>query len=337
MEIREHYDLTAFNTFGVEAHTRFFAVVESKKDLIDLSEIEAFQENPKLFLGGGSNILFTHDFPGFVLLNKLTGIEILKEDTENVWLKVMGGENWHELVLFTTEHAWWGIENLAYIPGSVGGAPVQNIGAYGAELKDVLVDVDVYDTDLKQKVTFKKEECNFGYRDSIFKNVPRGKYFVLSITLLLSKKPKPNTTYKVLAEYLAKNNIQVQTPRDIAHAVTEIRKSKLPDPKVIGNAGSFFKNVFVTVEEKNELAQTYPDLPFFEDAGQIKVPAGWLIEQCGWKGQRIGNVGVHDKQALVLVNYGGSSGEDVLHLARSIIQSVQEKFGIILTPEVNII
>lgn len=337
MELKKDFDLTNLNTFGVQANARFFVELTSEKDLVELLQLDLFQKSAKLFLGGGSNVLFTTDFDGFVVLNKLTGIEILEENPERVRLKVMAGENWHSLVLFTVKHGWWGIENLAYIPGSVGGAPVQNIGAYGSELSQTIESVEAYNTETNQKVIFSKTDCNFGYRDSFFKQSPKGRYLITSIVLVLSKAPKINTSYKILADYLAQNQIEVKSPQDIANVVVAIRNTKLPDPKVLGNAGSFFKNVYVNEAKKNSLLAEYSTMPFFVEEGKIKIPAGWLVEQCGWKGKKVGNVGVHEKQALVLVNYGGGTGLEVKSLAEGIIKSVQEKFGIRLTPEVNII
>jgi UDP-N-acetylmuramate dehydrogenase len=255
----------------------------------------------------------------------------------------MGGELWHDLVMFIVNSGFWGIENLALIPGTVGASPVQNIGAYGAELNDVLENVEAYEVATGIKKVFSKEECKLGYRDSVFKNKLKGKYFISAVTLKLSKKNKKDVVYKALQEYLEKNKIEIKCPKDIAEAVVAIRKSKLPDPKVLGNAGSFFKNIFITREQLQKLQSAYPEISYFEEDGIIKIPAGWLIEQCGpasgtsWKGYRCGNVGVHEKQALVLVNYGGATGEEVIELANKIILSVKEKFGLELAPEVNIV
>jgi UDP-N-acetylmuramate dehydrogenase len=231
----------------------------------------------------------------------------------------------------------WGIENLSLIPGTVGGAPMQNIGAYGAELKSVLESVEAYDIATGDKRTFSRDECMLGYRDSVFKNNLKDKYFISAVTLKLSKIENRNITYKILQEYLNDNKIEVNGSKDISEAVASIRRSKLPDPKVIGNAGSFFKNVFVDNKKMEELKKLYPTIPYFEEDGVTKIPAGWLIEQCGWKGKRVGNVGVHDKQALVLVTHGGATGLEVKSLAEQIISSVSEKFGITLVPEVNLI
>ncbi|MFZ2072421.1 MAG: UDP-N-acetylmuramate dehydrogenase [Minisyncoccia bacterium] len=337
MEILKNYDLTKLNTFGIKAEAKFFVEVDKEEDFKNLFDSLEFKNNEKLFLGGGSNILFTKDFDGIVILNKLKGIEILKEDNEYVFVKSMGGELWHDLVIFAVGHEYSGIENLSLIYGTVGAAPIQNIGAYGSEIKDVIEEVEVYDIKTGEKRIFKKDECEFGYRDSIFKNKLKGKYFISAVILKLKKIHDLNISYKALKDHFEKNNLEVKNAKDISDVVINIRKSKLPDPKVLGSAGSFFKNVYVNNEKFEELKSNYPDILSFEENGQIKIPAGWLIEKCGWKGKRVGNVGVHEKQALVLVNYGGASGEEVLNLANQIIDSVFQKFGLKLTPEVNIV
>jgi UDP-N-acetylmuramate dehydrogenase len=247
---------------------------------------------------------------------------------------------WHDLVNFAVGRGLWGIENLSLIPGTVGAAPMQNIGAYGAELRNVLENVEAFDIGTgkeNKKRIFASEECELGYRDSIFKNSLKDKYFISAITLKLSKKEKKNLTYKALTDHLEKNKIEVKSSKDISEAVADIRRSKLPDPGVIPNAGSFFKNVFVTPEKLEELRKIYPEIPHFDEEGSVKIPAGWLIEQCGWKGKKVGNVGVHEKQALVLVNHGGAEGKEILFLANKIISDVEEKFGLELAPEVNLI
>jgi UDP-N-acetylmuramate dehydrogenase len=337
MNIFNNYNLSELNTFGISVKAKFFAEVKTEAGLLELFNMPEFKQNKKIFLGGGSNVLFVRDFDGMVILNKLKGLEITSEDEESVIIRAMGGENWHDLVVFSTDKGYWGIENLSLIPGTVGAAPIQNIGAYGTELKDVLLSVEAVETETGIKKVFTKEECELGYRDSVFKNKLKGQYFISAINLKLSKTPKANLSYKILAKYLEDNKIDVKSPSDVSKAVIAIRQSKLPDPKRIGNAGSFFKNVFVDKEQLLNLQEKYPDISYFEEDGIIKIPAGWLIEQCGWKGKRIGNVGVHEKQALVLVNYGGAGGEEVIELAHNIIQSVKEKFGLELTPEVNIV
>ena len=370
MKILKNYDLTNLNTFHIKANAKFFCEINNETDLKELFESSEFQNSEKLFLGGGSNLLFTKDFEGIVILNRLKGIEIVGEDSENVFVKSMGGEWWNDLVNFVVERGYWGIENLSLVPGTVGATPVQNIGAYGVELKDSLDKVEAYEIQTghpsamlgARKRIFTKEECEFGYRDSVFKNKLKGQYFISAIVLKLNKSENKNIRYKALQEYLDKNHIEVKSVKDISNSVSEIRRSKLPDPKILGNAGSFFKNVFVSSEELKNLLEKYPEMPYFEEdrtspltpllikerggstnveQGKvdviIKIPAGWLIEQCGWKGKRVGNVGVHDKQALVLVNYGGATGEEIKNLAFEIIDSVYQKFGLKLSPEVNLI
>lgn len=337
MKIEHNYDLTKINTFGVKAEALFFVEIKKEEDVYELLSTIEFKNNPKLFLGGGSNILFTEDFKGIVVQNKLKGIEIIKEDENNTWIRSLSGEVWHDLVLFAVNKELWGIENLSLVPGTVGGTPMQNIGAYGVEAKETINTVDVVDIETGEKKTLSNEECNFGYRDSIFKKEAKGKYFIIAVTFKLSKVPKPNLSYKILSQYMEEKKIPPTTPKNISDSVSEIRRSKLPDPKILGNAGSFFKNVFVDKDKLEKLRELYPDVPSFEEDGVIKIPSGWLIEKCGWKGKRVGNVGVHEKQALVLVNYGGATGKDILNLANSIIDSVKVKFDLKLTPEVNVV
>jgi len=344
MEILKDYDLTKLNTFGIATKARFFVEIEKEEEIKEIFNSQEFKNNPKLFLGGGSNILFTKDFDGMVVLNRLKRIEILSEDSEKVLIKAMGGEWWNDLVNFVVDKDFWGIENLALIPGTVGATPVQNIGAYGVELKDILEKVEAYNTENGTKRIFSKEECELGYRDSIFKNKLKGQYFISAVILKLNKNKKENTDYRALQDYLEKNNLEIKSSKDVSTAISEIRKSKLPDPKILGNAGSFFKNVYVTKEKLEDLLEKYPNMPFFKEntfaqasTGEIKIPSGWLIEQCGWKGKRVGKVGVHDKQSLVLINYGGAKGQEILGLANQIIKDVFEKFGLKLIPEVNLI
>ncbi|MFA6520051.1 MAG: UDP-N-acetylmuramate dehydrogenase [Candidatus Paceibacterota bacterium] len=354
MKIEKNYNLSKLNTFGIQAKAKLFVEINTEEDIKELFILPEFQKNNKLFLGGGSNVLFTKDFDGIVILNKLKGIEIIEETSENVKVRALGGENWHDMVTFAVDRDLWGIENLSLIPGTVGAAPMQNIGAYGVELKNTLLDVEAYNIETGEKRIFPKEECELGYRESIFKHKNKGQYFIFAITLRLNKKENRNISYRILADYLEKNKIEVKRVKDISDAVAAIRRSKLPDPKIIGNAGSFFKNIFVSEVEFKKLQTEYPDIPHFEEpadaealAGRdevvIKIPAGWFIEKCGpangisWKGYRIGNVGVHERQALVLVNYGGATGREIVDLASQIISSVKEKFNLELTPEVNIV
>lgn len=343
MEVQKNYNLSQLNTFGINVNALFFTEINNETDLALLFTLSEFKQNKKIFLGGGSNILFAKDFDGMVVLNKLKGIEILEENDQDVLIRSMGGEIWHDLVMFTVDRGYWGIENLAFIPGTVGAAPMQNIGAYGVEIKNTLLNVETFEIETGEKKIFSKEKCELGYRDSCFKNKIKGKYFISAITLRLNKNGKPNTDYKILREYLEKNKIEVKSSKDISEAVVAIRKNKLPNPKIIGNAGSFFKNIFLDKKKFKELLKNYPEMPYFEEEEQIKIPAGWLIEKCGptneisWKGYRSGNVGVHSKQALVLVNYGGATGEQIIKLANKIKVSVKDKFNLELIPEVNIV
>jgi len=337
MKIQKNYNLSKLNTFGIEANAKNFTGIESEADLKELFNLPEFKQNKKMFLGGGSNVLFTKDFDGFVVLNKLKGIEIIEENSEYALVRAMSGELWHELILFAVKHGLWGIENLSLIPGTVGAAPMQNIGAYGTELKDTLFDIEAFEIETGVKKIFTKEECELGYRESIFKNKLKGKYFISAVVLKLSKLENKNIVYKTLQEYFDKNKITEYSLKNISEAVASIRRSKLPDPKILGNAGSFFKNVFLGKDKLGAFLEKYPDLPYFEDDGSIKIPAGWLIEQCEFKGYRKGHVGVHEKHALVLVNYGGATGKEILELADKIITSVKEKFNVELVPEVNIV
>jgi UDP-N-acetylmuramate dehydrogenase len=343
MTISKDYDLIKLNTFGISAKAKFFVEIENQTDLFELFDDPIFKNNEKLFLGGGSNVLFTKDFDGIVILNKMKGIEIVREDEDEVLLRAMSGEIWSDLVNFSVEHNYWGIENLSLIYGTVGAAPMQNIGAYGVELKDVLEQVETIEIKTGEKKIFSNHECELGYRDSVFKNRLKGQFFISSIVVRLNKKEKINIEYKVLKEYLIENKIIVQKSKDISDAVAHIRKSKLPDPSILGNAGSFFKNVFVDAEKVQNLLEDFREMPYFKEDDFIKIPAGWLIEQCGpangisWKGYRIGNVGVHEKQALVIVNHGGATGEEIKDFVEQIISSVYAKFGLKLVPEVNLI
>jgi UDP-N-acetylmuramate dehydrogenase len=338
MVIQKEYNLTDLNTFHVKAKAKLFCEIKTEQDFLDLIETEEFKKNNKLFIGGASNILFVNDFfDGIVICNRIKNIEIIKEDENFVWIKSMGGEWWNDLVSFSVGKNFWGIENLALVPGTVGAAPVQNIGAYGVEVKDIIESVEAFDIETGEKKVFSNLECEFGYRESIFKNKLKGRYFIISVTFKLNKTENKNINYKALTDYLEQNKLEIKTSKDISDAISEVRKSKLPDPKVLGSAGSFFKNVYVDENKLEELQKNNLNMPVFNEDGKIKIPTGWLIEQCGWKGKRVGNVGVHEKQALVLVNYGGAEGKEVLNLANEIIDSVYAKFGLKLVPEVNLI
>ncbi len=338
MTIKSNVSLKPFNTFGVSATTKYFTRIEKIADLQTLLKNPIYQQTQKLILGGGSNVLFTQDFEGLLLYNNLKGIQKVKETKEHVWVKANSGENWHQFVLYCVEKNWAGIENLSLIPGSVGAAPLQNIGAYGVELKDVFKELEAFDLQTGEIVIFKNQDCRFGYRESVFKNVLKGRYFVLSVTLKLDKNPQYKLDYGVIRQQLDAMNISKLSVKEVSNAICIIRQKKLPNPKKIGNAGSFFKNPVVSQSFFEKLQNQFPDVPFYRlDADTIKVPAGWLIEQCGWKGKKVGQTGTYKNQALVLVNHGAATGKEVAKLARDIQFSVTEKFNIKLEQEVNTI
>jgi UDP-N-acetylmuramate dehydrogenase len=304
------------------------------------SVLRQFKDVPILILGGGSNLLFTDNFDGLVLAMRNKGIAIEEESDTEVLVKAAAGEVWHDLVMYATARGWGGIENLSLIPGTVGAAPIQNIGAYGVELKDVFHSLEAYLPHREIFTNFTAAQCQFAYRDSIFKRELKGKAIISSVTLRLQKQPLANISYGAIAETLQAHGIAPQnaTIAQVSEAVIAIRKSKLPDPSVLGNAGSFFKNPEIDSVHFEKLKATFPELPGYpvsEDT--VKVPAGWLIEQCGWKGRRVGETGAHAQQALVLVNYGGAHGKDILNLARQVQQSVEDRFGIAIVPEVNVV
>lgn len=333
VEILKNFNLKHFNTFGICAQTDYFASVHSADELI---EILANSIEPKLILGGGSNILFTENFHGLVIHIELKGIEIVEENENSVKIRVEAGENWHEFVKFCVERNFGGIENLSLIPGTVGAAPVQNIGAYGVELRDILVELTALIRNSGEFRTFSNEECGFGYRDSIFKRELKNSVVITSVTIELSKNLSLKTDYGAIRDELS--GIVNPTIQDVSEAVCRIRMSKLPNPAELGNSGSFFKNPEISSEKFDLVLNLFPKIPHFTaPLGKIKIPAGWLIEQSGWKGFRDGDAGVHKQQALVLVNYGNANGKEILDLAQKIQASVREKFDIHLETEVNII
>lgn len=337
--LEENKNLQALNTFGIAATARYFCCISSVDDLRELQQHTLYKTQPRLILGGGSNVLFCNNFDGLVVQCKLKGIHTVRESEETITLEVASGEVWHRLVQHCVKNNWGGIENLSLIPGSAGAAPIQNIGAYGVEVKDVIESVTCIDLESGELRVFSNQQCKFGYRESVFKHEWKEKFFISSVTLTLTKKNhRINTQYGAIADTLKQMNVSVPTIQSISDAVISIRKSKLPDPAMIGNAGSFFKNPSIAFEHYLSLQKNNPSIPNYPSVNQeVKVPAGWLIEQCGWKGKKIGEVGVHAQQALVLVNYGNGKGEEIFSLAQQIIESVKEKFNITLTPEVNII
>ncbi|MCG8577307.1 MAG: UDP-N-acetylmuramate dehydrogenase [Flavobacteriales bacterium] len=336
--IQKQHSLKEYNTFGIEAKAYSFAKFQSIDELVEILQSRKSINDPLLILGGGSNILLTRDYEGLAIKNELTGIDVVEEDEQQVKIRAMAGEVWHELVMYAVSNGYGGIENLSLIPGSVGAAPMQNIGAYGVEIKDVFVELEALNRKSLQIETFTKENCKFGYRESVFKRDLKDQYIILSVTLLLSKKHQLNTSYGAIEQELTKKGIDTPGIKDVSEAVIAIRQSKLPDPAEIGNSGSFFKNPVVSAEKFEQLKSKFPDIANYPlPNGEVKLAAGWLIDQAGWKGKTIGNYGVHKNQALVLVNYGGASGADIWQLSEDILQSVKDIYDVDLEREVNII
>lgn len=338
MMIQENFDLSSYTTFHTPARARFFQEITQRNDLVHFVRDERLATYPRLVLGGGSNILFTKDFDGVVLLNNLKGITIIDSSDDYMIVECMSGESWHEFVMWSVEHHVQGLETLALIPGTVGAAPVQNIGAYGSEVKDTILSVEIFDYTTQTFRTLDQAACAFAYRTSIFKTPQARDWFIVAVRFRLYFHQKPKVHYPALIQELEHQGITEPTIQQVADAVIAVRTRKLPDPAKIGNAGSFFKNPYVSQDLFISLQQHYPDMPFFDEGEQgIKIPAGWLIEQCGWKGKREGAVGVHEQQALVLVNYGNATGAEIVALAQRISHDVQEKFALALEPEVRIL
>lgn len=337
MQVQKNISLQPYNTFGIAVIAQQFVEINTLSDLKHLPALVNENQNI-LILGGGSNMLFTQNYDGLVIKNNLKGITLIKEDKDTIFIKAMAGETWHNFVMYCVENNFGGVENLSLIPGCVGAAPIQNIGAYGVELKDVFVELEAMELQSGKIITVDTSTCKFGYRNSIFKQEWKGKYIIISVTLQLQKKPKLNTSYGAIQHTLSQNNIHQPTVKDISDAVIAIRQSKLPDPKIIGNAGSFFKNPEVEITVYDNLKKQFPDIPGYPISdSKIKIPAGWMIEHCGFKGKRIGNTGAHKDQALVLVNYGGATGKEIFDLAMQIQKTVFQKFGVMIEPEVNVI
>lgn len=337
MNIQENISLKPVNTFGFDKTARFFSVADSVDSLKDALTWAKRTQQKVLILGGGSNILLTQDFDGLVLKVELKGIKLVREDEEHLWVKVGAGEVWHDWVTFAIDNNWAGIENLSLIPGTVGASPMQNIGAYGVEIKEVFESLEALNRTTLDVETFLSDACKFGYRESAFKHELKDQYIICSVTFRLNKRPEFRVDYGAIQDVLTEKGVRELSIKAVSDAVIEIRKSKLPDPKEIGNAGSFFKNPTIEKAHFSELQSKFPAIPGYPNEEGIKVPAGWLIEQAGWKGKRFGNVGVHAKQALVLVNYGEGDGAEIKILAEKVMNSVREKFGIELSPEVNFI
>jgi UDP-N-acetylmuramate dehydrogenase len=339
MKIRENISLKNYNSFGIDASARYyssFCHVDELRELLQYRQRQAGQ--PVLILGGGSNILLTKDFDGFVFKNEIKGVDVAGETEDHIYLKTGAGENWHEFVRYCVDNNHAGVENLSLIPGCTGASPMQNIGAYGVEIKDVFHELEAMHIQEGRLQKFSLEDCRFGYRDSVFKNRYKGEYVITSVTYRLHKSPVFNTSYGAITQELENMGVKELSLRAVSQAVINIRTSKLPDPGVVGNAGSFFKNPQVTRQHFERIQADYPGMPFFPvDNHFIKVPAGWLIEQCGWKGYRKGDAGCYPRQALVLVNYGHASGKEIFDLSEAIYQSVKNKFAIALEREVNIL
>jgi len=336
MQIQQNISLKQFNSFGIDASAKYFS---SFKNVEELNELITHNSRLQPFiLGGGSNILFTKNVDGIVLKNEIKGIELIKEDHQYVYVKAGGGENWHQFVLYSLNRNWQGLENLSLIPGNVGASPMQNIGAYGVEIKDLFYELEAFNIKEKKVFTFSVNDCGFGYRDSVFKTKLKNQFVILDVTLRLNKIPKYNTSYGVIEEELNSMGVKELSAKKISLAVINIRSSKLPDPSKIGNAGSFFKNPSVSSIKFDELRKHFPSIIGYKNHDDsFKLAAGWMIEQCGWKGFRKGDAGCHSQQALVLVNYGNAKGKEIYDLSEEILQSVQKKFGVKLEREVNIV
>ena len=366
MQIQENFSLKPYNTFGIDAKARYFAPFSNAEQLAKLTTHQSPKKSPPEFptespteprtlrafraqlttfiLGGGSNILFTKDFDGLVLRNEVKGIEKIKEDSKNVYVRVGAGENWHRFVLHCIRNNWAGVENLSLIPGNVGASPMQNIGAYGVEIREVFHELTAFHRLEKTIHTFRLEDCEFGYRDSVFKNKYKDQFVIIEVTYRLNKSPKYNTSYGAIQQELDKMGVKELSIAAISQAVINIRTSKLPDPAVIGNAGSFFKNPSISKDKFQELRSKFQKIVGYENKdGSIKLAAAWLIEHSGptdsvsWKGFRRGDAGCHQEQALVLVNFGRASGKEIYDLSEAIRQSVVDKFGVDLEREVNLI
>lgn len=341
MQIQENISLRQYNTFGIEVYAKFFSAFSSTNELVNIIEGNGYM--PSLVLGGGSNILFTGNIDGFVLKNEIKGINIVSEDDEYVFVKAGAGENWHRFVQYCIAQNWTGLENLSLIPGNVGASPMQNIGAYGVEIKDVFDGLSAYHLSDKVMQNFNARDCAFGYRESVFKNKFKNQFVIVDVTFRLRKHPVFHIEYGAIQQELEKMQVKQLSIQAISQAVISIRSSKLPDPAIIGNAGSFFKNPSISKDEFALLKERFPEIIAYENEdGTMKLAAGWLIEHSGptastsWKGYRVGDAGCHAKQALVLVNYGNAKGKEIYDLSEQILQSVEQKFGVILEREVNI-
>lgn len=338
MEIQKRISLRPYNTFGIEAFAEYFVEVRSIDEIWNAIQFAKEQNFSILFLNGGSNLLLTRDWEGLVIKINLKGIEIVRETEDLVWVKVQTGENWHEFVQYTLQNDFGGLENLSLIPGNAGTAPMQNIGAYGVEIKDSMTELSALEIASGKVQIFTKDDCRFGYRESVFKNELKNQFVLLDVIFQLTKRNHVlHTEYGAIQSELTNRNIENPTIQDVSKAVIAIRQSKLPNPKEIGNSGSFFKNPVISTQQFEEIKKSYPNISGYPNGDSVKVAAGWLIETAGWKGKRFGDAGVHEKQALVLVNYGQATGKEIYDLSERIIQDIHQKFGIELEREVNII
>lgn len=337
MEIQTNFSLKSHNTFGIEASAKQFVAVHDTTELRMI--LQQNKSEKKFILGGGSNMLLTKDLDALVIHVDLKGKKIIKEDEDFAWVESQAGENWHEFVLWTIDQNLGGLENMSLIPGNVGTTPVQNIGAYGTEIKDTFDSCEAMTIDNQEMKTFTKAQCHFGYRESIFKNEAKDQYVITSVVFKLTKRNhKINISYGDISVELAKNNIANPTLKDVSNAVIAIRKSKLPDPIELGNSGSFFKNPILKKSEFEKIHQQFPEMKYYEvSETEVKVPAGWLIEQAGFKGKRFGDAGIHKNQALVLVNYGNATGQEILEVSKNIQETIFQTFGIRIEAEVNVI
>ena len=340
MKVFENYSLLTHNTFGIDAKCRRFVEYDNIEELeIALADIRAFPNQPNLHIGGGSNLLFTKDYDGTIFHSAILGKECISQTDDEIYLRVGAGEVWDDFVAWCINNGYYGLENLSYIPGEVGASAVQNIGAYGKEVSEFIDAVETVVVATGSVRKFKADECNYGYRFSLFKGENKGKYIVTHVVFRLSKNFQPSLEYAALSRELANRHIELGniTAQMLRNIVIEVRKSKLPEPEEIGSAGSFFMNPVVDKEKAEQLLDLYPAMPHYSVEGGIKIPAGWLIDQCGWKGKCMGHAGVYEKQALVLVNHGGATGEDICRLSQAVQKDVKEKFGISIFPEVNFI
>lgn len=337
MEIQHNFSLKKYNTFGIEAKAKQFVAVHHTAELKTI--LQENKAHKKFILGGGSNMLLTKDIDALVIHIDLKGKKIINENDDFVWVESQAGENWHEFVLWTITQNFGGLENMSLIPGNVGTTPVQNIGAYGTEIKDTFISCEAITIENQETKSFIKEDCHFGYRESIFKNEAKDQYIITSVVFKLTKKShKINTSYGDISSELTKHNITNPTLKDVSNAVIAIRQSKLPDPKELGNSGSFFKNPILLKTDFEKIHRQFPEMKYFDiSETEVKVPAGWLIEQAGFKGKRFGDAGIHKNQALVLVNYGNATGQQILDVSKDIQDTIFKKFGIHIEAEVNVI